>query len=139
MTPPPAKDSPVAFHLFGIDDGSDPAVCTEDDHLDYLADASHDHDRFLPEAVNARLAKTTLLFLGYRLQDLELKVLMRALLRYVDMKRWKPLQVAVQLESTDGNEARDQDVQSYFENCFSESRVRIYWGNAQQFMRDLNR
>ena len=78
LSPPPSADNPVVLHLFGTDQDPASMVLTEDNHLDYLARISHDQEIFLPASVNALLAKNTLLFLGYRLEDLDLKVILRA-------------------------------------------------------------
>ena len=134
----PSKDDPVVLHLFGTDDDLLSMVLTEDDHLDYLARISHDHEYFLPLSVNERLASTTLLFLGYRLEDLDLKVIMRGLLAHLDLEKWGMLHVAVQLESTREDEATDKEVIDYFQKYFSKSKIDIYWGSTQQFVTDLS-
>jgi hypothetical protein len=138
LDPPPAPENPVVMHLFGTDDDLLSMVLTEDDHLDYLARISHDHDYFLPASVNERLAATTLLFLGYRLEDLDLKVILRGLLTHLDLERWGMLHVAVQVESARRDQATEKEVIDYFQKYFAESRIDIYWGSAQQFMADLS-
>jgi hypothetical protein len=139
---PPAADDPVVMHLFGTDEDMQSMVLTEDDHLDYLANISHDHDNFLPFSVNDRLASTTLLFLGYRLEDLNLKVILRGLLTHLDLGKWNRLQLAVQLESAKQDEAGEKEVIDYLERSIQQyfprkAPVQIYWGSAQQFMADL--
>ena len=89
----------MVLHLFGQDDDPLSLVLTEDDHLDYLARIARDYEYLLPTSVNAALASTTLLFLGYRLEDLDLKVIMRGLLTHLDLDKWGMLHVAVQLEA----------------------------------------
>jgi hypothetical protein len=113
-------------------------VVTEDDHLDYMARISHDHEFFLPVSVNERLASTTLLFLGYRMEDLDLKIIMRGLLTHLDLQRWNMLHVAVQLESSQRDQAKEKEVIDYFQKYFSDARIDIYWGNTMQFMSDLS-
>lgn len=106
---PLSSEDPVVLHLFGTDDDLLSMVITEDDHLDYLARISHDHEYFFPVSVNERLASTTLLFLGYRLEDLDLKVIMRGLLTHLDLERWGMLHVAVQLESAEHDKATEKE------------------------------
>jgi hypothetical protein len=138
LNPPASPEDPVVLHLFGTDTDLLSMVVTEDDHLDYLARISHDHEHFLPVSVYERLASTTLLFLGYRLEDLDLKIIMRGLLTNLDLTRWGMLNVAVQLESSQRDEATEQDVIAYFQKYFSNARIDIYWGNTMQFMSDLS-
>ncbi|MCX6629883.1 MAG: CHAT domain-containing protein [Candidatus Solibacter sp.] len=138
LNPPASPEDPVVLHLLGTDADLLSMVVTEDDHLDYLSRISHDHEYFLPVSVNERLACTTLLFLGYRLEDLDLKIIMRGLLTHLDLQRWNMLHVAVQLESSQRDDAREKEVIDYFQKYFSESRIDIYWGNTLQFMSDLS-
>jgi hypothetical protein len=150
LSPPPSADNPVVLHLFGTD--QDPTDCeharlaslvlTEDDHLDYLARISHDQEIFLPASVNALLAKNTLLFLGYRLEDLDLKVILRGLLTYLALAKYDRMQLAVQIETETQDASIQREVTDYFQQSFrqyfsSKSDVKIYWGSAHQFMADL--
>lgn len=142
LNPPPAGDNPVVLHLFGTDEDPESMVLTEDDHLDYLARISHDQEVFLPASVNALLAKNTLLFLGYRLQDLDLKVILRGLLTYLALTKYDRMQFAVQIEAEQHDAAVQREVTDYFQQSFrqyfsSRSDVKIYWGSAHQFMADL--
>jgi len=85
---PPSREEPVVLHLFGTDDDPLSMVLTEDDYLDYLVRIARDHEFLLPTSVQKALASTTLLFLGYRLEDLDLKVILRGLLPNLDLERW---------------------------------------------------
>lgn len=138
LDPPATPEEPVVLHLYGTDQDLLSMVLTEDDYLDYLARISRDHEYLLPTSVNAALASTTLLFLGYRLEDLDLKVLMRGLLTHLDLERWGMLHVAVQLEATEVDEAKQKEVIRYFHKYFAEARIDVYWGSPQQFVADLH-
>jgi hypothetical protein len=116
-------------------------VLTEDDYLDYLARISRDYEYLLPTSVLEALASTTLLFLGYRLDDLDLKVIMRGLLANLDLKKWGNLHVAVQIEGADIDDARQQEVIRFFQSYFAgsqSSRIDVYWGTTHQFVADLH-
>jgi hypothetical protein len=137
LNPPASPDDPVVLHLFGTDDDLLSMVLTEDDHLDYMARMSHDYEFFLPASVNARLAQTTLLFLGYRLEDLDFKIIMRGLLTHLNLQAWDMLHVAVQLEVGQRDEAKEREMIGYFQKYFANARIEVYWGNTHQFMSDL--
>jgi hypothetical protein len=138
LYPPPDPDEPVVLHLFGNDDDLLSLVLTEDDYLDYLARISRDYEYLLPTSVNAALASTTLLFLGYRLEDLDLKVIMRGLLANLDLAKWDMLHVAVQIEAAAVDEAKQQEVIRYFQKYFASSKIDVYWGTTHQFVADLH-
>jgi hypothetical protein len=138
LSPPPSPQNPVALHLFGTDEDLLSMVLTEDDYLDYLARISRDYEYLLPTSVTEALASTTLLFLGYRLEDLELKVMLRGLLINLDLERWGRLHVAVQIESEVADRAKLEEVTRYFQKYFSNSKIDVYWGSTQQFVADLH-
>lgn len=137
LNPPPAREDPVVFHLFGLDDDPYSMVLTEDNFLDYLSRISRDHEYLLPTSVQDALAQNTLLFLGYRLEDLDLKVILRGLLAHLDLSRWRVLRVAAQIESDIVDDARVQEVTAYFQRYFGESKIDVYWGSTQQFVNEL--
>jgi hypothetical protein len=138
LNPPPSPKAPVVMHLFGADDDPLSMVLTEDDYLDYLARISKDYEYLLPTDVYDAMASTTLLFLGYRLDDLDLKVILRGLLPNLDLQRWDMLHVAVQMESSAADQATQEEVTTYFEKYFAKSKIDVYWGSAQQFVADLH-
>jgi hypothetical protein len=135
---PPSPEKPVVFYLFGTDEDLLSMVLTEDDYLDYLARISRDYEYLLPTSVQDRLSSTTLLFLGYRLEDLDLKVIMRGLLCNLNLEQWDMLHVAVQLESSIVDNAKQEEVTRYFQKYFSKSKIDVYWGTTQQFIADLH-
>jgi hypothetical protein len=140
LNPPASPDDPVVLHLFGsLGDDQEllSVVLTEDDHLDYLAHIARDYEYLLPTDVTSALASTTLLFLGYRIDDLALKVILRGLLTNLDLERWGMLHVAVQVEADTAEEAVQNEVIRYFERYFSRSKIDVYWGSAHQFVSDL--
>ena len=122
LNPPATPENPVVLHLFGTDEDLCSLVLTEDDYLDYLAHISRDYEYLLPTSVNAALASTTLLFLGFRLDDLDLKVILRGLLANLDLRRWRVLRVAVQIEAEVVDQSRLDEVTSYFQRYFREIR-----------------
>jgi hypothetical protein len=138
LEPPATAAAPVVLHLYGTDEDLLSLVLTEDDYLDYLARLARDHEYLLPTSVNAALASTTLLFLGYRLEDLDLKVIMRGLLTHLDLERWGMLHVAVQVEAAHVDEAQQKEVSRYFQKYFGDSRIDVYWGSTHQFVADLH-
>ncbi len=136
--PPATADDPVVLQLFGSDADLLSLVVTEDDYLDYLARIARDFEYLLPTSVHAALASTTLLFLGYRLEDLDLKIILRGLLPKLDLERWGMLHVAVQIEDTPEDPAKQREMVQYLERYFSRSRIDVYWGSTQQFVADLH-
>ncbi|MBE2259194.1 MAG: SIR2 family protein [Rhodobacteraceae bacterium] len=138
----PSAEHPLVYHLFGRLDDLESLVLTEDDYFDFLIDFWREHER-VPTAVRAALASSSLLFLGFNLNQWDFRVLFRSLLKGAgNQKRRKQLHVAVQVDPddeqiTDPDRAREY-LEQYFEG-FSESEVSIYWGSSEDFLTELQR
>ena len=140
LDPAPSPEQPAVLHLFGNDLDPSSMVVSEDDHLDFLSRISRDDDNLLPVSVAAALASTTLLFLGYRLHDLGLKILLRGFLAHLDTEPWKRqrLQVAVQVDPGEAARTGVEEARSYLEKYFRSASIDVYWGTVHQFVTDLH-
>lgn len=141
IDPPPSAGKPVVLDLFGDDREPESMVPTEDDHLDYPARILHDQEIFLPANVNALPAKNTLLFLGIRLEDVNLKVILRGLLTYLALTKYDRMQVPAQIETNQHDASTQKEVTDYFQQCFRQYflpklDLQVYWGSAHQFTAD---
>lgn len=91
-------DRPVIVKIHGGVNRDDPAydsyVITEDDYIDYLAGA--DLSNFLPVYVKKELVNSHFLFLGYSLQDWNLRVFLKKI--WDDQQKYKYKSWAIQLE-----------------------------------------
>jgi hypothetical protein len=145
----PTPASPVVFHLHGHADLAQSMVLTEDDYLDFLVNTSKDlavsptgpqQKALLPVRIRSAITNTTLLFVGYRLADLNFRVILRGLLGSLEPST-RRLSIAVQLKPDgDGRSSEEeiQKVQDYLERYFDWTlNLQVYWGPALQFGREL--
>jgi len=151
FNPPPTN--PVVFHLHGIADNPLSMVVTEDDYLDFLVNTSKDlavsptgpqQRTLLPVRIRSAITNTSLLFVGYRLADLNFRVILRGLLGSLEQSN-RRISITVQLKP-DGNgvSAPEQEevrrIQDYLEKYFHWTlNLQVYWGPASDFVRDLRR
>ena len=84
----PSRESPIVFHLFGLEDYPESLILSENDYLDMLwalgrneIGANHTGLEIIPSYVEAGLRDSPLLLLGYRLHDWDLRVVLRGLCR----------------------------------------------------------
>ena len=124
----PSPANPIVYHLHGHLDVPESLVLTEDDYLDFLVAVSRD-EQLLPHQIQRALAGTSLLFVGYRLSDWDFRVIHRGLVMAGEQSL-RRLSVTVQLP-------RDAPAQSYLNKYFGAMKVRVYWGSASDFMREL--
>jgi len=146
----PTPANPVVFHLHGCAAIPESIVVTEDDYLDFLVNISKDlavsptgaHQKAaLPVRIRSAIRNTTLLFVGYRLADLNFRVILRGLLGSIEQST-KRISIAVQLrpDAKDGKSAQDEvdRMQDYLEQYFNWTlNLQVYWGPAAEFAREL--
>ena len=182
----PAVLEPVVFHLHGNNEVPESLVLTEDDYLDFLVNASRNLE-VLPHQIRKALSGSSLLFIGYSLEDMTFRVLFRGLVASTE-KALRRINVTVQLEPrqiegevllkngdrisgeisqepdgfvtvkskvidgvvrigagfVEGVVAKKDDVnriiskrQEYLRRYFDEEDIRVYWGDARDFLAEL--
>jgi hypothetical protein len=136
----PTVEKPLVFHLHGTLDDLQSMVLTEDDYLDFLMYTSED-DQFIPPRIQEAFS-SSLLFIGYSLEDMNFKVLFRKLATYMQRSEGAR-HVSVQLaplpgESTEEQIARASRQKKYLERHFDLQKVKVFWGTASDFARDLH-
>ena len=148
----PTPANPVVFHLHGRADIPESIVVTEDDYLDFLVNISKDlavsptgaqQKAALPVRIRSAIRNTTLLFIGYRLADLNFRVILRGLLGSIEQST-KRISIAVQLrpDTSDRKNVEDEvdRMQDYLEQYFNWTlNLQVYWGPAADFARELQK
>ena len=141
----PTPAQPVVFHLYGHPQVSaegtmlNSLVFTEDDYYEFLIKVASD-EKAIPLRVRRAMAGTSLLLLGYRMEERDFRVLFHYLLA-------KPLQVstdrvhvAVQVPLDEAKaEEQQRKVQEFLARYIVSKQVdiRVYWGTSQDFAAEL--
>lgn len=138
----PDVENPVIFHMHGYMDDASSMVLTEDDYLDFLMNIS-EVPGLIPPRIEDAFTTSSLLFLGYSLEDMNFKVLFRKLVSYMQIsqaQRHVSVQLAPKAEKPDQEEIeRAENQRLYMERHLGLRNVKIYWGECQDFTRDLVR
>jgi hypothetical protein len=135
----PSEAQPLVYHLFGHVEVPESLVVTEDDYLDYLVNTASD-PRLIPLRVQEAFAKGAFLFLGYRLEDLEFRVLLRSLLGYLKRNRTLPRVWVQQVQASQGTSAdRVAALQEYLGRYCGRTplEITVHAQPVRQFARDL--
>jgi len=85
----PSERRPILLKLHGEFDRPKSVVVTEEDYLNFIQKMSTDHYHPIHRDIRARLQRWPVLFLGYSLRDMNLRLLFRALRWNVDQADWK--------------------------------------------------
>ncbi|HEX8196696.1 MAG TPA: SIR2 family protein [Pyrinomonadaceae bacterium] len=132
----PTKENPVVFHLHGHKDIPESLVLTEDDYLDFLVEVSKQQE-LLPPRIQEAVSSSSLLFLGYRLADMNFRVLFRGLVNSMP-GALRYLSLAVQLPPDEGSEEEQLSMKAYLDQYFENVKVKVYWGRAEEFVKELS-
>lgn len=136
----PSAANPVVFHFHGHTENLDSLVLTEDDYFEFLINVSKDRT-LIPPRIEKAVTGSSLLLLGYRLDDWDFRVLFHILASYMEIATSRT-HVAVQLAPV-GDEAPEEQrkkAQSYLDLYFEKYKrldIRIYWGTCQEFISEL--
>jgi hypothetical protein len=135
----PTSANPLVFHLLGDIDMPASMVLTEKDYIDFAIYLSKMGDRYtLPHSIRQNLPNSTLLFLGYRLEDIRFIIVFQVFIKLMSSLQSKSIAVQVQLPSKIESETQKKTIQEYLEK-FTESyfKIDIYWGDSEGFFREL--
>jgi hypothetical protein len=127
--------NPIVFHLHGSDEDERSLVLTEDDYLDFLVNISR-NQKLLPPRIQEALTNSTLLFIGYRLRDINFRVIYRGLVESMDGSQ-RRLSITVQMTPPDNHVGDSEKAEKFLTNYFGGLKVKVYWGTASQFAREL--
>ena len=128
---------PLVYHLFGRLDARDAMVLTEDDHFDFLIGVTGNRD-LMPVTVRRALADTALLFLGFHMEDWNFRVLFRSIMNQQGGGRRKRYaHIAAQIDPEQGRAIDPERARHYLEQYFGDADITIYWGSADDFLREL--
>ena len=142
----PDNDNPVVYHLLGMEQYPPSLVLTEDDYLDFLwkmaedlPGSSHSAERIIPPYLEAELHSSSLLLLGYRLQDWDFRVLFRGLLNALpDVRKTRPKSVAVQIDLKEQPLVEDHEkAKLYLRSYFKEASFDVEFGDSDDFVLQL--
>jgi len=135
----PSAEQPLVYHLFGRLDRPETMVLTEDDCFQWLAAWAAQRQEALPGALYEVLIRRSLMFIGYRLEDWDFRVLFQGLRNFKgnDLFRQRT-HVGVQVDPTAPG-VQPEAAQDYLNQYFQEGGVTIYWGTTKEFLSDLSK
>ncbi len=133
----PTSKRPLVYHLFGRLDQTPSVVLTEDDYFQYLIGVA-ENDDLIPPSVKGALTGNALLFLGFRLEDWDFRVLLKSLLSNESRElRYRKgiVNVAVQLEPE--GIANPEVARRYLESYLGKENIYLFWGSTEDFVKEL--
>jgi hypothetical protein len=132
----PKENEPLVFHLHGDASTPQSMVLTESDYVDFLVKLNSQNE-MLPSVVVKSLASTSLLFIGYSLQDINFRTIFRGIVNFLG-SRFQLSSVAVLLPPTRSSEDKQDKARKYLDKYTEYMfKVHVYWGEASEFSAEL--
>jgi TIR domain/SIR2-like domain len=137
----PSIQRPLVFHVFGHLDVPESLVITEDDFFEFMIGVAQNKSA-IPSPVRAAVADSSLLLLGFGLQDHDVRVLLRSLVGQEGggrLHRYTHVAAQVDLSNEVISPLR---ARKYLERYFGRYRqpaIDIYWGTVDEFTADLGK
>jgi hypothetical protein len=129
-------ERPFIYYLFGNTQKESTWVLTQDDFFDYLIRTTR--YQLMPPVVSDALVSSSLLFLGFPLDDWKFRIMFRLILAKGGRKLLESYNhVGVQVDPAETTIANARRAKKYLERYFYNSRIDIYWGSAADFLREL--
>jgi hypothetical protein len=133
----PTEKKPLVYHLHGRVDIPQSIVLTERDYISFLINLSKD-EKLLPTPIRKAFAKTSLLFIGYSLADINFRVIFHSIISILGPK-FQLSSIAVQLPPSHDEDKKKKIMDymnRYTKNMF---KVHIHWGDAKEFVIELQK
>jgi hypothetical protein len=134
----PNPDQPLVYHYFGRLDVEDSLVLAEDDYFDFLIGLE---ENTVNSAITGALTNSSLLFLGFQMEDWNFRVLLRYILSLQggDLRK-KHVHIAVQINPEEGRILDTGGAYSYLSKYFTQgANISVYWGSTEEFIAELQR
>lgn len=137
----PTPERPLVYHLFGNLQVPDSLVLTEDDFFDYLIGITR-NSRLIPPVVLERLVGSSLLLLGFQVNDWYFRSLFRFLMNLKGREYLRDFRhFSVQVSPEEDRILEPRRARKYLEEYIrsDQTPISIFWGSAEDFTRELRR
>jgi hypothetical protein len=137
----PTEKQPLVYHLFGrfkeTPKEPESLVLTEDDYFDYLIGFTKNIE-LIPKTIQRVMTDSALLFLGFRIDDWDFRVLFRSLMSLEGSELLRQYaHVAVQIDPEASRLMNPKLARQYLEKYFDKAQISIYWGRPEDFVLEL--
>ena len=134
----PTKEKPLVYHLFGSEKHPASMVTSVDDYLNFLINIAQEDSRIIPRYLIKALNTSSIVLLGYRLQDWDFQVLFRSII--MRENKLRKYSVAIQLDPSRLEYIRNtRNAEAYLTRYFGEAKLNVVWEKTDEFIKRLCR
>lgn len=138
----PTATNPAVVHLYGLEDYSNTLILSEDDYINFLMNAVEEINSqdYFPSYLRGALPESSLILLGYHMQDWDFRTLFRFGSRVRKMEAVDDEitpSIAIQFKPTLGRKEIEARSLQYLEKYFAKRNFRVKWTGAEEFVYEL--
>ena len=133
----PTELRPFVYHLHGYIEKPESIVLTERDYFDYVIYLNKEKETDIhPSFIVTELPRSSLLFIGYNLQDINFRSVFQGALNFL-VGNLQTISVAVQIPPILKHDKQSK-VLKYLDHYTKEMfDIHAYWGNVSDFVTDF--
>lgn len=136
----PAPDNPLVYHILGDIEIPKSMVLTEKEYLQFMVELNK-HDDIIPTKIQKKLQKSSLLFLGYNLEDINFRSVFQGLLNFLGFLSAEERKICIAVQNPPTISNKDQlkmqkYIDQYITNVF---QIRVSWRNLSEFLIELDK
>lgn len=138
----PTEERPLVYHINGDMKIPESMVLTEKDYFEFVINLNKSDDKdIIPSVIRTGLATSSLLFIGYTIEDINFRTIFQGFLSFLSSLRGVYRKTSIAVQIPPGTSRKEQSgVQGYIEkytnNLFN---VHVFWGTTYDFLRELDR
>jgi CHAT domain/SIR2-like domain len=133
----PTVRRPLVYHLFGRLGVEGSVPLTQDDYLQFVMSWKSERET-VPDVLLGRLTDSSLLFLGFKPDEWDFRILYQAINDPDGGQRADEYaHLAVQIDPEEGQILEPERAREYLEDYLKRHLVGIYWGGVDDFLREL--
>ena len=136
----PTAEEPLVFHFHGTIDLPESLVLTERDHFEFVINTNKESEKdMIPTFLRKSLPTSTLLFIGYSLEDINFRSIFQGGLSFMSTVRKRKnsiavIQIPVEVKDSVKREKVTKYMEKYTNHMFE---IVIYWGEPNEFIEEL--
>jgi hypothetical protein len=137
----PTEERPLVYHILGDINAPRSMVLTEKDYFEFVINTNKKGEQdMLPPVLRSELVTSSLLFIGYTLEDINFRTIFQGFLSFLNSLEGLEVSIAVQLPpqiSKKGQTKMQKYLEQYTRNMYS--NVHIFWGDTSEFITELDK
>jgi hypothetical protein len=136
----PTSENPLVYHILGDIEIPKSMVLTEKEYFHFMVELNKNDD-IIPTKIQKKLQKSTLLFVGYNLEDINFRAIFQGLLNFLGILSDEERKISIAVQIPPSISSKDQlKMQKYIDKYFTDVfQINVSWQNLSEFLIELDK